>query len=168
MELDLCGVFCFLIWSSPRFKWLFFLFPKQVNEVGILLIRPPPVKKFRTLDTPKVNEVGILLIRPSPVKKFWALDIPKETGSIGSTLRRVETLWRSIVTCQDLVVREWIGFLRHEDFNRSIFDLVELLLERSGLGYSCFLYQDPYYVLNQNYSRVLESDWLSSAGRFEH
>ena len=110
MELDLCGVFCFLIWSSPRFKWLFFLFPKQVNEVGILLIRPPPVKKFRTLDTPKVNEVGILLIRPSPVKKFWALDIPKETGSIGSTLRRVETLWRSIVTCQDLVVREWIVF----------------------------------------------------------
>ena len=50
----------------------------------------------------------------------------------------------------------------------SIFDLVELLLERSGLGYSCFLYQDPYYVLNQNYSRILESDWLSSAGRFDH
>ena len=59
-------------------------------------------------------------------------------------------------------------FLRHENFNRSISDLVELLLERYGLGYSCFLYQDPYYVLNQNYSRILESDWLSSAGRFEH
>ena len=39
----------------------------QVNEVGILLIQPSPVKKFGTLDTPKVNEVGILLIRPSPV-----------------------------------------------------------------------------------------------------
>ena len=64
----------------------------QVNEVGILLIRPSPVKKFWTLDTPKVNEVGILLIRPFPVKKFWTLDTPKETGSIGSTLRRVETL----------------------------------------------------------------------------
>ena len=50
----------------------------------------------------------------------------------------------------------------------SIFDLVELLLERSGLGYSCFLNKDPSYVLNQKYSRVLESDWLSSAGRFEH
>ena len=59
-------------------------------------------------------------------------------------------------------------FLRHENFKRSMSDLVELLLERSGLGYSCFLYQDPYYVLSQNYSRVLESDWLSSAGRFEH
>ena len=46
--------------------------------------------------------------------------------------------------------------------------LVELLLERYGLGYFCFLYQDPYYVLNQNYSRILESDWLSSAGRFDH
>ena len=50
----------------------------------------------------------------------------------------------------------------------SIFDLVELLLERSGLGYSCFLNKDPSYVLNQKYSRILESDWLSSAGRFEH
>ena len=86
------------------------LFPMQVNEVGILLIRPSPVKKFWTLDTPKVNEVGILLIRPFPVKKFWTLDTPKETGSIGSTLRRVETLWRSIVTCQDMVVRKWIFF----------------------------------------------------------
>ena len=82
----------------------------QVNEVGSLLIRPSPVKKFWTLDTSKVNEVGILLIRPFPVKKFWTLDTPKETGSIGSTLRRVETLWRSIVTCQDMVVREWIVF----------------------------------------------------------
>ena len=144
MEYDLCGVFCFLVWSSPRSKWLFFPFPMQINEVGILLIRP------------------------SPVKKFWTLDTPKETGSIGSTQRRVETLWRSIVTCQDMVVREWIVFLRHENFNKSIFDLVQLLLERSGLGYSCFLYQDPYYVLNQNYSRILESDWLSSAGRFDH
>ena len=87
----------------------------------------------------QINEVGILLIRLSPVKKFWTLDTPKETGSIGSTQRRVETLWRSIVTCQDMVVSEWIVFLRHEDFNMSIFDLVELLLERSGLGYSCFL-----------------------------
>ena len=50
----------------------------------------------------------------------------------------------------------------------SIFDLVELLLERSGLGYSCFLNKDPSYVLNQKYSRILESDWFSSAGRFEH
>ena len=58
----------------------------------------------------QINEVGILLIRPSPVKKFWTLDTPKETGSIGSTQRRVETLWRSIVTCQDMVVREWIVF----------------------------------------------------------
>ena len=114
------------------------------------------------------NEVGILLIRPSPVKKFWTLDTPKETGSIGSTLRRVETLWRSIVTCQDMVVSEWIVFLRHEDFNMSIFDLVELLLERSGLGYSCFLNKDPSYVLNQKYSRILKNDWLSSAGRFVH
>ena len=144
MKSDLCGVFCLLVWSSPRSKWLFFPLPMQINEVGILLIRL------------------------SPVKKFWTLDTPKETGSIGSTQRRVETLWRSIVTCQDLVVREWIVFLRHEDFNRSISDLVELLLEHYGLGYFCFLYQDPYYVLNQNYSRILESDWLSSAGRFEH
>ena len=71
---------------SCHSKWLFFPFPMQINEVGILLIRP------------------------SPVKKFWTLDTPKETGSIGSTQRRVETLWRSIVTCQDLVVREWIFF----------------------------------------------------------
>ena len=67
-----------------------------------------------------------------------------------------------------MVVREWIVFLRHEDLNRSISDLVELLLERSALGYSCVLYKDPSYVLNQKYSRILESDWLSSAGRFEH
>ena len=33
-----------------------------------------------------------LLIRPSPVRKFWTLGTPKETGSIGSTPRRVETL----------------------------------------------------------------------------
>ena len=59
-------------------------------------------------------------------------------------------------------------FLRHENFNRSISDLVELLLERSSHGYPCVIYKDPYYVLNQNYSRILESDWLSSAGRFEH
>ena len=59
-------------------------------------------------------------------------------------------------------------FLRHEDFNRSIFDLVEFLLERSALGHSCFLNKDPSYVLNQKYSRILESGWLSSAGRFEH
>ena len=39
-------------------------------------------------------------------------------------------------------------FLRHEDFNRSIF----------GLGYSCFLYIYPSYVLNQNYCRILETD----------
>ena len=144
MEQDHCGVFCFLIWSSPRSKWFFFPFPMQIIEVGILLIRPSPVRKFCTLDT------------------------PKETGSIGSTQRRVETLWRSIAICQDMVVREWFFFWRHEDLNRSIFDLEQLLLERSGLGYSCLLYKDPYYVLNQNYSRILESDWLSSAGRFEH
>ena len=144
IEYDLCGVFFFLVWSFPCSKWFFFPFPMQIIEVGILLIWP------------------------SPVRKFWILDTPKETGSIGSTQRRVETLWRSIVTCQDLVVREWIVFLRHEDFNRSIFDLVELLLERSDLGYSCFLNKDPSYVLNQKYSRILESDWLSSAGRFEH
>ena len=59
-------------------------------------------------------------------------------------------------------------FLRHEDLNRSIFDLKQLLSERSGLGYPCVLYKDPCYVFNQNYSRILESDWLSSAGRFEH
>ena len=52
-------------------------------------------------------------------------------------------------------------FLRHEDFNRSMFDLVQLLLERSGLGYS-------YYVFNQNYVKIHERDWLSQAGRFEH
>ena len=52
-------------------------------------------------------------------------------------------------------------FLRHEDFNRSMFDLVQLLLERSGLGYS-------YYVFNQNYDKIHERDWLSQAGRFEH
>ena len=39
-------------------------------------------------------------------------------------------------------------FLRHEDFNRSIF----------GLGYSCFLYKYPSYVLNQIYCRILETD----------
>ena len=144
MEYDLCGVFCFLVWSSPFSKWFFFPFPMQIIEVGILLIRP------------------------SPVRKFWTLDTPKETGSIGSTQRRVETLWRSIVTCQDMAVREWIFFLRHEDLNRSIFDLKQLLSERSGLGYPCVLYKDPCYVFNQNYSRILESDWLSSAGRFEH
>ena len=38
------------------------------------------------------NEAEILLIRPSLVKKFWTLETPKETGSIGSTPRRVETL----------------------------------------------------------------------------
>ena len=59
-------------------------------------------------------------------------------------------------------------FLRHEDFNRSIFDLEHFLLERSGLGYSCFLNKDPSYVLNQKYSRILENEWLSSVGRFEH
>ena len=49
-------------------------------------------KEILDSDTPKVNEVGILLIQPFPVKKFWTLDTPKETGSIESTLRRVETL----------------------------------------------------------------------------
>ena len=139
VEYDLCGVFFFLVWSSPRSKWLFFPFPMQIIEVGILLIRP------------------------SPVRKFWTLDTPKETGSIGSTQRRVENLWRSIATCQDMVVREWIFVLRHEDLNRSIFDLKQLLLECSGLGYPYV-----YYVLNQNYSKILESDCLSLAGRFEH
>ena len=52
-------------------------------------------------------------------------------------------------------------FLRHEDFNRSMFDLVQLLLERSGLGYS-------YYVFNQNNGKILERDLLSPDGRFEH
>ena len=84
-----------------------------------------------------INEAGILLIRPSPVKKFWTLDTQKETGSIGSTLRRVETLWGSVLTCQDMVVR-------HKDFNWSIFDLEQFLLEHSDLGYSCFLYEDPW------------------------
>ena len=37
-------------------------------------------------------------------------------------------------------------YLRHEDFNRSIFDLEQFLLERSGLGYLSFLYEDPCYV----------------------
>ena len=60
-----------------------------------------------------------------------------------------------------MVVREWIFFLRHEDFNRSMFDLVQLLLERSGLGYS-------YYVFNQNNGKILERDLLSPDGRFEH
>ena len=42
---------------------------------------------------------------------------------------------------------KWISlFLRHEDFNRSIFDLEQFLLEHSGLGYSSFLYEDPCYV----------------------
>ena len=126
MEYDFCGVFCFLVWSSPRFKWLFFPFPMQVNEVGILLIRP------------------------SPVKKFWTLDTPKETGSIGSTQRRVETLWRSIVTCQDMVVREWIFF-----WDRSIFDLEQLLSERSGLGYSCVLSLERYITIK--FSQLLPS-----------
>ena len=85
-----------------------------------------------------INEAGILLIQLSPVKKFWTLDTPKETGSIGSTLRRVETLWGSVLTCQDMVVR-------HKDFNWSIFDLEQFLLEHSDLGYSCFLYEDPCY-----------------------
>ena len=48
-------------------------------------------------------------------------------------------------------------FLRHEDFNRSMFDLVQLLLERSGLGYS-------YYVFNQNNGKILERDLLSPDG----
>ena len=51
-------------------------------------------------------------------------------------------------------------FLRHEDFNRSMSDLVQLLLERSGLGYS-------YYVFNQNNGKILERDLLSPDGRFE-
>ena len=42
-----------------------------------------------------------------------------------------------------------------------MFDLVQLLLERSGLGYS-------YYVFNQNYDKIYERDWLPQAGRFEH
>ena len=36
-------------------------------------------------------------------------------------------------------------YLRHEDFNWSIFDLEKFLLEHSDLGYSCFLYEDPCY-----------------------
>ena len=36
-------------------------------------------------------------------------------------------------------------YLRPEDFNRSIFDLEQFLLEHSDLGYSCFLYEDPCY-----------------------
>ena len=40
------------------------------------------------------------------------------------------------------------GKQRHEDFNRSIFDLEQFLLEHSGLGYSCFLYKDPYCVFS--------------------
>ena len=44
-----------------------------------------------------------------------------------------------------------------------------LLLEHSGLDYSCFLYKDPYYVFfNRNYNKILELDWLSPAGRFEN
>ena len=126
MEYDFCGVFCFLVWSSPRYNWLFFPFP---------ILR---------------NEVRILLIRPSFVKKFWTLDTPKETGSIGSTQRRVETLWRSIVTCQDMVVREWIFF-----WDRSIFDLEQLLSERSGLGYSCVLSLERYITIK--FSQLLPS-----------
>ena len=64
------------------------------------------------------------------------------------------------MTCQDLVVRELVFFSRHEDFNRSVFDLKQLLLECSGLGYS-------YYVFNQNYDKIHERDWLSQAGRFD-
>ena len=37
-------------------------------------------------------------------------------------------------------------YLRHEDFNWSIFDLEQFLLEHSDLGYSSFLYEDPCYV----------------------
>ena len=36
-------------------------------------------------------------------------------------------------------------FLRHEDLNRSIFDLEQFLLEHFDLGYSCFLHEDPCY-----------------------
>ena len=60
---------------------------------------------------------------------------------------------------------EW---LRHEDFNRSIFDydfamgtfwswLFVLSLQRSLL---CFF--------NRNYNKIIELDWLSPAGRFEN
>ena len=37
-------------------------------------------------------------------------------------------------------------FKRQKDLNRSMFDLEQFLLEHSGLGYSCFLYKDPYCV----------------------
>ena len=36
-------------------------------------------------------------------------------------------------------------YLRHEEFNRSIFDLEQFLLEHSGLGYSSFFYEDPVF-----------------------
>ena len=37
-------------------------------------------------------------------------------------------------------------YLRHEEFNWSLFDLEQFLLEYPGLGYSSFLYEDPCYV----------------------
>ena len=36
-------------------------------------------------------------------------------------------------------------YLRHEDFNWSIFDLKQFLLEHSDLGYLCFLNEDPCF-----------------------
>ena len=48
--------------------------------------------------------------------------------------------------------------LRHEDFNWSIFDLEQFLLEHSDLGYSCFLYEDPcfqcFLIETVKYSRT--------------
>ena len=66
-------------------------------------------------------------------------------------------------------------YLRHEEFNRSIFDLEQFLLEYSDLGYSSFLYEDPCYVFLietvKKFSNVFgyqEPADLSTTGRHAH
>ena len=77
-----------IIMQKKNFFW-------NKTYVGCFVSKFDPLlvpNDYSSLFRCRKNEAEILLIRPSLVKKFWTLETPKETGSIGSTPRRVETL----------------------------------------------------------------------------
>ena len=57
-------------------------------------------------------------------------------------------------------------YLRHEEFNWSLFDLEQFLLEYPGLGYSCTKILVMFF--NRKSKKTLERVWLSRACRLEH
>ena len=59
-------------------------------------------------------------------------------------------------------------YLRHEDFNRSIFDLEQFLLEHLIMVVRPFSAKILVMFFNRNRKKILERVWLSRACRFEH